>query len=151
MKTNSKEVRNAIKNHILECVYNYSENTFPTLKEACNHLYNEFNRVANHAYNQKRIPNEQKRFEDYLQGVPFHFYYTNEDIETFLNSLGINKEGKKYEPSKMWNLYAYLIYSETLKNKQLKPKALAKEMTSERYRQWLKLTLKNNENENNKI
>ena len=107
MKTNSKEVRNAIKNHILECVYDYSENTFPTLKEACNHLYNEFNRVAS----------EQKRFEDYLQGIPFNFYYTNEDLETFLNSLGINKEGKKYEPSKMWNLYAYLIYSETLKNK----------------------------------
>ena len=110
MKTNSKEVRNAIKNHILECVYDYSENNFATLKEACNHLYNEFDRVANHV-------NNKKRFEDYLQGIPFHFYYTNEDIETFLNSLGINKEGKKYEPSKMWNLYAYLIYSETLKNK----------------------------------
>ena len=68
-------------------------------------------------YDKKRIPSEQKRFEDYLQGIPFHFHYANEDIETFLNSLGINKEGKKYEPSKMWNLYAYLIYSETLKNK----------------------------------
>ena len=110
MKTNSKEVRNAIKNHILECVYDYSENNFATLKDACNHLYNEFDRVANHV-------NNKKRFEDYLQGIPFHFYYTNEDIETFLNSLGINKEGKKYEPSQMWNLYAYLIYSETLKNK----------------------------------
>ena len=117
MRTNSKEVRNAIKNHILECVYDYSENNFATLKEACNHLYNEFDRVSNHAYNKKRFPNEQKRFEDYLQGVQFHFHYTNEDIETFLNSLGINKDGKKYEPYKMWNLYAYLIYSETLKNK----------------------------------
>ena len=117
MRTNSKEVRNAIKKHILECVYDYSENTFPTLEDACNHLYNEFNRVANNEYDKKRIPSEQKRFEDYLQGIPFNFHYTNEDIETFLNSLGINKDGKKYEPSKMWNLYAYLIYSETLKNK----------------------------------
>ena len=117
MKTNSKEVRNAIKTHILACVYDYSENNFATLKEACNHLYNEFNRVTNDAYNKKRFPNEQKRFEDYLQGIPFHFHYTNEDIEMFLNSLGINEDGKKYEPSKMWNLYAYLIYSETLKNK----------------------------------
>ena len=117
MRTNSKEVRNAIKNHILECVYDYSENNFATLKEACNHLYNEFDRVANHEYNKKRIPNEQKRFEDYLQGIPFHFHYTNEDLENFLNSLGINKDDKKYEPCKMWNLYAYLIYSETLKNK----------------------------------
>ena len=117
MKTNSKEVRNAIKNHILDCVYDYSENKFANLKDACDHLYNEFDRVANHAYNKKRIPNEQKRFEDYLQGVPFNFYYTDEDIEAFLNSLGINKDGKKYDASKMWNLYAYLIYSETLKNK----------------------------------
>ena len=117
MKTNSKEVRKAIQNHILECVYDYSENKFSTLKEACNHLYNEFNRVANNEYNKKIIPNEQKRFEDYLRSVPFNFYYTNEDIEAFLNSLGINEEGKKYEPSKMWNLYAYLIYIETLKNK----------------------------------
>ena len=117
MRTNSKEVRNAIKNHILECVYDFYGNNFATLKEACNHLYNEFDRVANYENNKKIFPNEQKRFEDYLQGVPFYFHYTNEDIETFLNSLGINKEGKKYEPSKMWNLYAYLIYSETLKNK----------------------------------
>lgn len=117
MKTNRKEVRNAIKTHILACVYDYSENNFATLKEACNHLYNEFNRVANHANNKKSIPNEQKRFEDYLQGIPFYFYYTNEDIEIFLNSLGINKDGKKYGSSEMWKLYAYLIYSETLKNK----------------------------------
>lgn len=117
MKTNSKEVRNAIKNHILECVYDYSENTFPTLKEACNHLYNEFDRVANHANNRKITPNVQKRFEDYLKGIPFDFHYTNEDLENFFKSLGINKEGKKYEPSKMWNLYAFLIYRETLKNK----------------------------------
>ena len=117
MKTNSKEVRKAIQNHILECVYDYLEYKFPTLKEACNHLYKEFNRVANHAYNQKRIPNEQKRFEDYLRGAPFDFHCTNEDIEAFLNSLDINKDGKKHESSKMWNLYAYLIYIETLKNK----------------------------------
>lgn len=117
MKTNSNQVRKAIRNHILECVYDYSENNFVTLKEACNHLYNEFNRVANHSNNKKRIPNDQKRFEDYLQGVPFHFHYTNEDIEAFLNSLEINKDGKKYEPYKMWNLYANLIFSETLKNK----------------------------------
>ena len=117
MKTNSKEVRNAIKNHILECVYDYSENNFATLKEACNHLYNEFDRVSNYEKNIKRIPSEQKRFEDYLKGIQFNFHYTDEDIENFLNSLGINKYGKKYEPCKMWNLYAYLIYSETLKNK----------------------------------
>ena len=42
MKTNSKQVRDAIKQHILDCVYDYSENTFKTLKDACNHLNSEF-------------------------------------------------------------------------------------------------------------
>ena len=62
MRTNSKEVRNAIKNHILECVYDYSENNFATLKEACNHLYDEFDRVANHAYNKKIITLQTFKF-----------------------------------------------------------------------------------------
>jgi hypothetical protein len=46
MRTNSKVVRDLIKKHILECVYDYEENEFSTLKDACNHLYSEFKRVT---------------------------------------------------------------------------------------------------------
>lgn len=116
MKTNSKEVRNLIKQHILDCVYDYSENTFPTLKEACNHLNSEFERVAGHENNLRRFPNHQERFADYLQGIPFHFEYDNSGIENYLNSLGINPQNKTYSSAQMWKTYSYLIYSEMTKN-----------------------------------
>lgn len=116
MKTNSKQVRNAIKQHILECVYDYQENTFKTLKDACNHLKSEFERVAGHEYNLRRFPNNQLRFSDYLTGLPFHFLYVNEEIENYLNSLEINENGKKYDYDKVMKLYHYLIFSEMNKN-----------------------------------
>ncbi len=117
MKTNSKQVRELVKTHILECVYNYEEANFATIKEAANHLYNEFDRVANHPYNLKRIPIDQDRFSDYLCGLPFHFHYYSGDVMEFLNSLGINPENKVYAEDKSLKLYHYLIYSETIKNK----------------------------------
>jgi hypothetical protein len=116
MRTNNKQVREAIKQHILDCVYDYSENNFTTLKDACNHLNNEFERVSGHEYNLRRFPNNQLRFSDYLTGLPFHFLYENEEIENYLNSLGINESGKKYDYDKAMKLYHYLIYSETQKN-----------------------------------
>jgi hypothetical protein len=117
MKTNSKEVRNKIKQHIIECVYSYEETEFPTIKEAANHLYNEFVRVANHPYNLKRLPNEQKRFSDYLIGLPFRFHFAYHEIKDFLNGLGINPTNKEYPDDRSMDLYHYLIYNEMLKNK----------------------------------
>jgi hypothetical protein len=117
MKTNSKEVRSQIRKHIIDCVYSYKEEQFQTIKDAANHLYNEFVRVANHPHNLRRIPNEQKRFSDYLMGLPFRFNYSNHDISNYLNSLGINPSGKEYDSEKSIELYHYLIFAETIKNK----------------------------------
>ena len=110
MKTNSKEVKEQIKQHIVDRVYDYEENTFPTFEGAKDHLLSEFNRVANHKYNLQRFPNNQERFSDYLNGLPFHFEYTNEGIKDYLNGLGINPEGKEFENAKSMRLYHYLIY-----------------------------------------
>ena len=115
MKSNSKTVKLAIQKHILECVYNYEENQFKTLEEACNHLNSEFNRVAGYDYNLRKFPNYVDRFVDYLQGIPFHFYYTNEDLKEFLNSLGINPNNKEFSSNDMWNRYGLLIYREMIK------------------------------------
>ena len=109
-------VKKQIEQHILDCVYDYNENQFSTIQDACKHLYSEFNRVANYANNIKRIPNDQLRFQDYLQGIPFHFHFYNQDIENYLNSLGINPLNKKYDSDKMWHTYSYYIYSVMLKN-----------------------------------
>jgi hypothetical protein len=112
MRTNSKEVTQAIQKHILESVYDYNENLFTNFSDAKNHLINEFNRVSNHNNNIKRIPNKQERFSDYLNGIPFHFEYMNDSIKEFLNSLGINKDNKSFSDAKSVKLYHFLIFRE---------------------------------------
>ena len=114
MRTNSKQVRNAIKQHILDCVTDINGNNFNDLKSACNALNNEFIRVANYPYNLQKFPNNQNRFSDFLQGLPFNFLYMNFDITNYLNELTGND--KDFDFDKTLKLYHYLIYSETQKN-----------------------------------
>lgn len=119
MKTNSKEVRNKVKQHVIDCVYSENEEYYDNITDAANKLYSEFNRVANHTNNMKRFPNDQERFSDYLNGLPFHFEYTYQGIQDYLNSLGINPENKEYDINKSIKLYHYLIFSEMMKNKSI--------------------------------
>jgi hypothetical protein len=112
VKSNSKEVREKVRQHILESVYDYDENEFNNFNDASQHLTDEFTRVADFPNNLRRFPNNQKRFQDYLQGIPFHFEFYDEDIENFLNGLGINPQSKKYTSDQMWNLYSLLIWRE---------------------------------------
>ena len=110
MKTNSKQVKELIKTHILDCVTDENENTFPTFEGAKNRLLSEFTQTANYPYNLQRFPNDQKRFSDYLCGLPFHFEYTHEGIKDYLNGLGINPTGKEYTNDKSMHMYHYLIF-----------------------------------------
>lgn len=111
-KTNSKIVKELVRNYIQETVYNENEEIFQTFEEAAEELNSEFKRVANYPYNLKKFPNVVDRFLDYLQGLPFWFPQHNEDVNDFLNSLGINPENKEFKSCKMWSLYALLIYRE---------------------------------------
>jgi 5-formaminoimidazole-4-carboxamide-1-beta-D-ribofuranosyl 5'-monophosphate synthetase len=112
MKTNSKEVKQAIIAHILDCVMDYEGNNFESIEQAKNHVKKEFERVTNYPYNLQRLPNNQDRFSDYLCGVPFNFLYYNSEISDYLNSLGINETGKEYSSEKSIKLYHYLIFRE---------------------------------------
>ena len=112
MKTNSKAVKEAIRQHITNCVTDGNGDTFPTFKEAAARLRAEFHRVADYAHNLKRFPNNQDRFHDYLMGIPFGFEFENHKINEFLNGLGINPTGKEYDAEKSARLYTYLIYKE---------------------------------------
>ena len=114
-RTNSKVVKEAIKQLILDSVYDDSENEYKTFGDAAKRLNDEFKRVANNKFNIHNIPNNAQRFTDYLQGLPFRFASSYYEAETFLNSLGINPENKKYESDKIWNLYGLLIYREIQK------------------------------------
>jgi hypothetical protein len=119
MKTNSKQVKEAIKQHILECVYDENEKTFATFDEAREHLKADFERVAGTTYYLKKFPNPQirfptaqERFNDYLMGLPFWFEFESHKIVEFLNGLGINTQGKSFNTKKSANLYTYLIFKE---------------------------------------
>ena len=115
--TNSKEVSAQIEAHILQCVLNDEGEFFTNIKDAAKHMQSEFNRVANYPYNLQRIPNEQARFSDYLNGLPFNFYFYYSDIKDFLNGLGINPESKEFEDEKSQKLYHYLIFKQLVKNR----------------------------------
>jgi hypothetical protein len=112
IRTNSKQVREVIRQHILDCVTDGNGDTYATFKEARQRLADEFERVANYPHNLRRFPNAQDRFHDYLMGLPFGFEYTNCGIADFLNSLGINPENKEIDPDKSARLYAYLLHRE---------------------------------------
>ena len=115
MRTNAKEVKNRIKNHILECVLDSKEEQFKTVNEAIEHLTNDFKRVSDHPNNIRRIPNNCDRFINYLQGIPFGFEFETYKVEIFLNSLGINPNNKEYPRDKIFNLYGVLIFREIQK------------------------------------
>lgn len=112
VRTNSKAVRAAMQAHILARVTDGNGDPFPTFDQAREHLKAEFARVADHPYNIRRLPNHQDRFQDYLMGVPFGFEFTYHGIAKFLNGLGINPDGKEFNPDKSSRLYAYLIHRE---------------------------------------
>jgi len=112
LRTNSKQVTLAIRNHIQECVTDDEGGTFPTYQQAINHLREEFERVSNYSNNLLRFPNNQDRFHDYLMGIPFDFEFMDYSISEFLNDLGINPEGTEFPSDKSAKLYTYLIFKQ---------------------------------------
>tara|TARA_R110002020_G_scaffold44348_6_gene128012 strand:- start:1574 stop:3112 length:1539 start_codon:yes stop_codon:yes gene_type:complete len=112
VRTNSKAVRDKVKKHIMDSVYDYNEEEFKDFDGASEHVVSEFKRVADYPNNLRKFPNHQERFQDYLQGIPFNFEFENYKIEEFLNGLGINPDGKEYSSDQMWRLYSYLIWRE---------------------------------------
>lgn len=105
MKTNSKAVKETMRQHILESVTDGNGDTFPTFDAARAHLKSEFARVADY-------PSNLLRFHDYLMGIPFGFEFEDHRITEFLNGLGTNPTGKEYDAEKSARLYTYLIFRE---------------------------------------
>jgi hypothetical protein len=111
MRTNNKQVREAIRKHITECVY-INDEPATKFEDAKKEVKILFEHVANHPYNLKKIPNNQERFSDFLCGLHFNFHFYNEDIKDFLNGLGINPQNKTFSSEKSLYLYHYLIFRE---------------------------------------
>lgn len=119
MKTNSKQFREIMINHIMENASDEHGNSFKSIEQAAKSIYSEFERTANYPYNLKRLPNDQNRFSDWLCGLPslVNQYYYDSDISDFLNSTGINPENKEFDSNISMKRYHYFIYREILKYK----------------------------------
>ena len=111
VRTNSKVVREAVRQHILDSVDDDGE-YFDNINDASTYMVERFTSEFDNPYERRRTPNNQERFQEYLGGLPFSFHYYYDDVEDFLNKLGINPDGKKYSDEQMMRLYSYLIWRE---------------------------------------
>jgi hypothetical protein len=116
MRINSSEVKANIREHIIYHVEKDGQ-SFDTFKEAAVYLYNEFERVSNNPLNHQKFPNDFDRFSDYLLGLPFSFYYYFNQMEAYLNALGLSKQVKKCkdDSDKLQRLYHHLIFSSMMR------------------------------------
>ena len=92
MKTNCKAVKDAIREHIKE-FYNPVE-----LAEQVKYLVKT---------NKRECPTYYHAVKYMVQGGCFLCYH--HQVQSFLNSLGINPQNKEYDTAKSWELYCHLI------------------------------------------
>lgn len=110
MKTNSKEVKDAIRKTLLDSI------NFEHLPKTYLSLWNEFNRVAMHRYNIQKMTIGQTSqfalFREYLEGLPIALPYYNQDIvDTMQNEWGLMQPVNK-DDSDSIDLFYHLLYRE---------------------------------------
>jgi len=78
MNTNTKFYKANLDKYIDECI-EIEDTPDATLNDKVKYFMSEFDRVANYDNNIRRIPNTIDRIDDYMQGLPFGFDYSNDD------------------------------------------------------------------------
>ena len=109
LRSNSKEVREAIKLHLIEISQNDYEEV-ETVGQAKNYITNKFYDEMI-KYN-KHYNNVQDLFIYWLNGLALHTYYYTDDIINYLHSIGLYGKDEEQEQEKSANLYHYLIFRE---------------------------------------
>ena len=81
LRTNTKKYQENFKTYFLEVIKSEDlPEDIKTDKEKVNFIFDRFNSEYNHANNIRRTPNFQKRFAEWLQGLPLNIPYTYNDI-----------------------------------------------------------------------
>ena len=109
LRTNSKEVREAIKLHLIEISQN-DDVEVQTVEQAINYIVNKF--YDEMIKNNKHYNNVQDLFIYWLSGLALNTYYYTDDIINYLHSIGLYGKDKKQEQEKSADLYHYLIFKE---------------------------------------
>ena len=109
LKSNSKEVREAIKLHLIEISSN-DDVEVETVNQAINYIVDRFyNEMIKHNNN---VNNIQDLFIYWLSGLALHTHYMTDDIINYLHSIGLHGKDEKQEQQKAADLYHYLIFRE---------------------------------------
>jgi hypothetical protein len=113
MRSNSKQVKDLIKLHILERVTDENSQEFTSFENCKKYILQRFKSEYNHPRNKQLYPNTQERFLNYCLGMPFDFTTWYDEMKTILNSWGLFKDSATNE--QICKLYFYLIYREVNK------------------------------------
>ena len=115
LRSNSKEVKEAIKLHLIEISKN-DDVKVETLEQAKNYIvdrfYNEMIKHNKHYTNNIKVISYQEIFTDWLNGLALHTYYTYPDIINYLHSIGLYGKDEEQEQANAADLYYYLIFKE---------------------------------------
>lgn len=109
MRTNSKEVKEKVRDYILD-VLSCEEIEIKTFAEAKIYIKNKFESEFNHPRNKQLHPNLQDRFMHYCLGLPFNFTTYFKEQREILISFGLIDKG--YTDSQVEITYFYLIFKE---------------------------------------
>ena len=109
LRSNSKEVREAIRLHLVEIAQNdYVE--IETVDQAIKYISDRFyDEMIKH---NNRIGNIQDLFIYWLNGLSLNTYYYTVDIINYLHSIGLYGKDENQEQEKSADLYYYLIFKE---------------------------------------
>lgn len=109
LRSNSKEVKEAIKLHLIEISSN-DDVKVETVDQAIKYIGDRFyNEMLRHNNNVKNI---QDLFVYWLSGLSLNTYYMTDDIINYLHSIGLYGKDEKQEQEKSADLYHYLIFKE---------------------------------------
>ena len=115
LRSNSKEVKEAIKLHLIEISSNDDvevETVDQAIQYIVNKFYNEMIKHNKHYTNNIKVISYQEIFVNWLNGLSLNTYYTYTDIINYLHSIGLHGKDEKQEQEKAADLYYYLIFKE---------------------------------------
>lgn len=114
MRTNTKAVKDHIKNYLLENVTDENDNDFTSFEELAKYIKSELIRIFGNTH--------QSTFRTYMEGLPNSaadtmFYFHNYDYNIILGGILGESEAEysKYTPEKAVDLGIWLFYREISK------------------------------------
>lgn len=97
-----------IKDYIIQCLTT-DETEGKSVVEIMQHASDRFHSEYCYEYNLRRYPIRQERLSEYLQGLPFDFAFTNDDIlQTYPRLIGMEPVPEWLEESVLVRWFSFL-------------------------------------------